>query len=173
MERSNNLNQNALQILKNVKSTAFVNPISKCKFLKRRRRRKKIQYWIKEHSWVEKMTTMLWMCAYNWGRTKSLQFHWLVSVSHKGMWDSLDKFEGKGKDKLWLFSKVELLIFSSPSFSISMLLSTKFYGIIFVFSVATLLKDKLATGGHTFLQLNLLELKPWFWKSEIICSFAF
>ena len=66
--------------------------------------------------------------------------------------------EGEKKDKLWLFSKVELLIFSSCSFCIFMLLSTKSYIIISILSVATQPKDKLAWGGdRKFMQLNSFE----------------
>ena len=73
----------------------------------------------------------------------------LISVFQKGMWDLLDDFirQRKGKEKkkkkgkLWLFSKVELLIFSACSFSIFVLLSTK--SNVILSSVATLPKDKL------------------------------
>ena len=73
----------------------------------------------------------------------------LISVFQKGMWDLLDDFirqrkgkkKKKKKGKLWLFSKVELLIFSACSFSIFVLLSTK--SNVILSSVATLPKDKL------------------------------
>lgn len=73
-----------------------------------------------------------------------------ISVFQKGMWDLLDDFirrrkgrkkKEKKKGKLWLFSKVELLIFSACSFSIFVLLSTK--SNVILSSVATLPKDKL------------------------------
>lgn len=78
------------------------------------------------------------------------------------MWDLLNKFIRWRKEKrnmqVWLFSKAELLIFSTCSFSIFMLLSTKSYDIIFILSVATLTKDEAGSRlGHKFTRLNSLK----------------
>lgn len=158
----------ALQILQNVKSSEFVNLKCKRKFLKPNFEviSAPVCFYYGLNSRIV-LNTLQVFCEYvcvTVGEQNPHSFTDSISVLQKGMWDSLDKFirwrKGgkKKKGKLWLFSKVELLIFSTCSFSIFMLLSTKSYTITFILYCNTAQRQ---TGngeeGHKFMRLNSLE----------------